>query len=112
MATDTLAGNWTQVRGEVKERWGQLTDDDMLQIEGKRDKLVGTLQEKYGYTKMRAEEDVKTFMDQFNDKSRARQMITDIDVNKILSQYPVKAILAGLGGLLLLAFLIRAMRGS
>ena len=43
-----IAGNWKQFKGEVRKQWGKLTDDDMEQIRGERDKLVGRIQERYG----------------------------------------------------------------
>jgi uncharacterized protein YjbJ (UPF0337 family) len=49
-----LAGDWKQLRGQIKEWWGKLTKDDRLKIEGKYDKLVGAVQVKYGHTKERA----------------------------------------------------------
>ena len=55
MNQDELQGNWKQLRVQVKEWWGQLTDDDLDRISGKRDKLVGMLQERYGYTQERAQ---------------------------------------------------------
>ena len=58
MASDVLEGKWKQIRGEVKEWWGKLTDDDLDVISGKRDKLVGKLQERYGYAKQRAEDEI------------------------------------------------------
>jgi len=48
MNNDQLKGQWTQFRGELKKKWGKLTDDDLLQIEGNYDKLVGKVQERYG----------------------------------------------------------------
>lgn len=59
MNSDVFAGKWKQVRGNVKEWWGQLTDDDLVRIEGNRDKLLGAIQERYGYTKEKAEEEIK-----------------------------------------------------
>jgi len=59
---DILEGKWRQLRGKVKERWGDLTDDDLAQIEGERDALIGRLQERYGYAKKRAEEEVDDFL--------------------------------------------------
>lgn len=56
--TDVLKGMWKQVRGEAKSKWGKLTDDELDQIEGERDKLLGLLQQKYGYAKIKAEEEV------------------------------------------------------
>lgn len=51
---DQVAGNWKQFRGEVRKQWGKLTDDDMEQIRGERDKLVGRIQERYGVAKEEA----------------------------------------------------------
>ena len=62
MNTDVLSGLWKQVRGQVKETWGKLTDDELDEIDGKREKLVGKLQEKYGWTRMEAESELDKFM--------------------------------------------------
>ncbi|ERK16101.1 MAG: CsbD family protein [Pantoea sp.] len=59
MNKDEVSGNWKQFKGKVKEKWGKLTDDDMTVIEGKRDQLVGKIQERYGYAKDQAEREVK-----------------------------------------------------
>ncbi|MFN8375012.1 MAG: CsbD family protein [Anaerolineae bacterium] len=48
---DRIVGKWHQVKGEVRTRWGKLTDDDLEQIAGEREKLVGKLQERYGISK-------------------------------------------------------------
>jgi uncharacterized protein YjbJ (UPF0337 family) len=66
MASDILQGKWKQLRGAVKERWGELTDDDVDQVEGNFDRLVGKLQEKYGYAKEKAEGEIADFMDDHN----------------------------------------------
>jgi uncharacterized protein YjbJ (UPF0337 family) len=62
MNRDVLKGNWKQFRGKVKETWGELTDDEIAQVEGNYDQLVGKLQEKYGYSRDRAEREVDRFM--------------------------------------------------
>ena len=62
MASDILKGKWKQLSGQIKERWGELTDDEIEQLEGRRDGLVGKLQEKYGYSKQEAEDRVNAFM--------------------------------------------------
>jgi uncharacterized protein YjbJ (UPF0337 family) len=54
-----LQGQWKQLRGEVKQWWGDLTDDDLDRIDGERDKLIGRLQERYGYTREHAEAEVE-----------------------------------------------------
>jgi uncharacterized protein YjbJ (UPF0337 family) len=61
MNSDTIAGNWKQLTGKVKEQWGKLTDDDITVVEGKRDQLVGRIQERYGIAKDKAEEQVATW---------------------------------------------------
>ena len=58
MNWDQIKGNWKQVTGEAKSRWGKLTDDDLTEIEGERDKLVGKVQERYGIVKEEAERQV------------------------------------------------------
>lgn len=57
MNKDVLEGKWKQIRGEAKAWWGKLTDDDLDKIGGQYDKLIGLLQEKYGYTQQQAEEE-------------------------------------------------------
>jgi uncharacterized protein YjbJ (UPF0337 family) len=64
MNEDILKGKWKQFRGSVKQRWGELTDDELDQIDGRRDQLVGKLQEKYGYSRDRAEQELNRFMDE------------------------------------------------
>jgi uncharacterized protein YjbJ (UPF0337 family) len=58
MNKDVFEGNWEQIRGHVKEWWGNITDDELDKIEGKRDRLIGLLQKQYGYTKAQAEQEV------------------------------------------------------
>ncbi|HEY6716801.1 MAG TPA: CsbD family protein, partial [Reyranella sp.] len=47
---EKIKGSWSQTKGAVKEQWGKLTDDDLLEIEGRRDQLVGKIQTRYGIT--------------------------------------------------------------
>jgi uncharacterized protein YjbJ (UPF0337 family) len=61
MNRDQIGGNWKQMKGKVKEKWGKLTDDDLTVIEGKADQLAGRIQERYGYDKARAEKEVDEF---------------------------------------------------
>ena len=62
MNKHTLEGNWKQMKGKVKEQWAKLTDDDMTHIEGKRDRLVGKIQERYGHQRDEAEKAVDGFL--------------------------------------------------
>ena len=59
MNKQMLKGKWNELKGETKQKWGQLTDDDVDQINGSYDKLVGTLQQKYGKSKEEAEKEVE-----------------------------------------------------
>jgi uncharacterized protein YjbJ (UPF0337 family) len=54
-----IEGNWKQVKGRAKERWGKLTDDDLTVIAGRRDQLEGMIQERYGYAKERARREIE-----------------------------------------------------
>lgn len=68
MNSDILEGNWKQIRGRVKEWWGRVTDDELDQIEGRKDRLAGILQEKYGYTREQAENSIREFLDSVEQK--------------------------------------------
>lgn len=58
MNKHTIKGDWNQMKGSAKQKWADLTDDDLLHIEGSRDKLVGKVQERYGHDKDNAERQV------------------------------------------------------
>ena len=62
MNRDTLKGQWKQVQGDIKKQWGKLTDDELTQIEGNFDKLVGRIQERYGYQREQAERELNSFL--------------------------------------------------
>ena len=62
MNSDVLEGKWKQIKGRVQEKWGELTNDEVDQIQGKQDVLVGKLQEKYGYSRYEAEREVNDFL--------------------------------------------------
>jgi len=61
MNWDIIEGNWRQFKGKVEGRWGKLTDDHLNIIAGKRDQLIGKIQEIYGLTKDEAESQMKSF---------------------------------------------------
>jgi uncharacterized protein YjbJ (UPF0337 family) len=67
MNTDVLKGKWKQVSGDVKKSFGKLTDDDLMQVEGNQEKIIGKLQERYGYSREQAEREWKTFTSQHRD---------------------------------------------
>jgi uncharacterized protein YjbJ (UPF0337 family) len=61
MNKDQLHGKWLQVKGAVKAQWGKLTNDDLDEIDGNLERLVGIVQERYGYARERAEKEVQEF---------------------------------------------------
>ncbi|MBG7106423.1 CsbD family protein [Pseudomonas aeruginosa] len=63
MNSDVIKGKWKQLTGKMKERWGDLTDDDLQAADGHAEYLVGKLQERYGWSKERAEQEVRDFSD-------------------------------------------------
>jgi len=63
MNWDQIEGNWKQVRGKMREKWGKLTDDDLDVAAGKRDKLVGKIQERYGMQRDEAEQKVDRYIE-------------------------------------------------
>ena len=58
MNWDEISGSWTQIRGKAREQWGELTDSELDQIGGRRDQLVGLLQQKYGHLRAAAEREL------------------------------------------------------
>jgi uncharacterized protein YjbJ (UPF0337 family) len=61
MNSDIFKGKWNQFKGNIKQQWGKLTDDDLTQIEGDYDKFIGMLQERYGWGREHAEREANTY---------------------------------------------------
>jgi len=62
MNGDVFQGKWKQLRGQIQQKWGDLTDSDLDRIKGPRTEFEGLLQERYGYTKDRAQTEVDNFL--------------------------------------------------
>lgn len=71
MNRDRLEGGWKMAKGTIQERWGKLTNDDLDVIEGKREKLIGKLQERYGFAKEQAEKELEKFEKTLGESSTA-----------------------------------------
>ncbi len=63
MNKDTLEGQWKQIKGKAKAKWGELTDDEITQVQGNSQRLAGLIQERYGRTKEEAEREARQFFD-------------------------------------------------
>jgi uncharacterized protein YjbJ (UPF0337 family) len=72
MNEDVMKGKWKEIKGGIKEKWGKLTDDDITEVEGKQEKLLGILQKTYGYSKEKAEQEYKEFMGRYEDPPRPK----------------------------------------
>jgi uncharacterized protein YjbJ (UPF0337 family) len=62
MNNDIFKGKWKQLRGQIQQKWGDLTNDDLDRMQGSQTEFEGLLQERYGWTKERAREEVNNFM--------------------------------------------------
>ena len=63
MNRDTLKGQWMQLKGKIRQQWGKLTDDEIDQMQGNTEMLIGKLQERYGYEREKAEQEVDRWLD-------------------------------------------------
>ena len=72
MNKDVLEGKWKQMRGEAKSWWGKLSDDDLERAAGKFDVLAGLLQEKYGYTRQRAADEIDKRVTEYKTKMKSK----------------------------------------
>ena len=73
MNTDVFKGKWLQLRGAVKSQWGKLTDDDVDRIGGDAEQLIGRVQERYGYARDKAMQEVDAFFDRHVQSNPARE---------------------------------------
>jgi uncharacterized protein YjbJ (UPF0337 family) len=62
MNDDIFKGKWKQLRGQIQQKWGDITDDDLDRIQGAQTEFEGLLQERYGYTKERAKQEVDNLL--------------------------------------------------
>jgi uncharacterized protein YjbJ (UPF0337 family) len=67
-----LRGEWNLIKGKIKEKWGKLTDDDLTEINGKREQLLGKIQKKYGLAKEKAEQELTEWEKRSDHESHSR----------------------------------------
>lgn len=70
MNKDVIKGKWTEIKGKLKQQWGEFTDDDILQMKGSEEELSGALQKKYGYEKDKASNEIDKFLERMNLKDK------------------------------------------
>lgn len=66
MNTDIMKGKWTEIRGALRQKWGKLTDSDYEEIAGNKEKLIGRLQQRYGYEREKAEREVQEMLGKYS----------------------------------------------
>ena len=115
MNEDIFAGQWKEMRGTLRSWWGKLSDDDFEWIGGQKDRLIGLIQEKYGYTRDQAQNELQWRFDEYTDEARKttksasngletatsylrEKRLTDIaaDFAELVRQHPVQSLLFGL----------------
>ncbi len=96
MISDRVAGRWSQLRGDAQQKWGRLTNSDLDQIQGQANKLVGLIQDRYGYGRAKAQREVDRFLNQYGLDSGVQSTANDAlaRVQRSMNDYPW-AFLAG-----------------
>jgi uncharacterized protein YjbJ (UPF0337 family) len=75
----TMQGNWNESKGKVKTKWGKLTDDDLTQVQGQKDRLVGVIQQRYGIAREKAEEQLDEFLSSSDSTmAKAKEVVGDV----------------------------------
>lgn len=75
---DIFKGHWLELKGQIKNHWGKFTDDEIAQMEGSSEALVGGLVRKYGYAKEQAEREVKSFLQDYTFSGKAEKIFDDV----------------------------------
>ena len=109
MDSNDLQAKWNELKGEIRSQWGKLTDDDIERIAGNKDRLIGMVQERYGYVWDEARQMVDRYLDDFNGlRSQAADVLRSVaskenlqkvrnDVIDFVRRYPIPSLLIGLG---------------
>jgi uncharacterized protein YjbJ (UPF0337 family) len=90
MNANVFEGNWNKLKGELRNKWGKLTDDDIERIGGNKDKLVGTLQERYGYMWDEAQQVVERYLDDYGQgglKSKVSAVMSSENIHKLQEKF-------------------------
>lgn len=99
MNRSIVDGKWRQIRGAMREQWGRLTDDDMHILMGRTENLVGMLEERYGYTRAKAEEEVNHFLERYGYRLPSLAW----RIRRVSAQHPWLVAGTGFAGIVLVA---------
>jgi uncharacterized protein YjbJ (UPF0337 family) len=91
MNQDIFAGQWKQMRGALKSWWGKLSDDDFDRIGGEKDQLIGLVQEKYGYTRDQAQQELERRFKEYADNMSDRSSSEMPEANGAVAEMTAKA---------------------
>jgi uncharacterized protein YjbJ (UPF0337 family) len=109
MDPNVLESQWYRIKGEIRSKWGKLTEDDVERIAGNKDKLVGAVQERYGYVWDEAQQMVDRYLDAYDSlKTRAIDTVSAVasrdniqklgtELVELVRRYPIPSLLIGLG---------------
>ena len=89
MNWDVIKGNWKQFTGQMRSKWGKLTDDDLTTVAGKKDEFLGKLQERYGYSKGQAERELDEWDREQNRTSRAAALTNSEQLASFVPKYNI-----------------------
>ncbi len=70
MNKNIIKGNWNELKGQIKQQWGKITDNDISQLEGTYDELAGLLEKNYGYRKEEVEKEIEKFIKKYGNKEK------------------------------------------
>jgi len=108
MTTDQIKGGFEKMKGKIKEKWGELTDNEIESIKGDWQTLKGLIQEKYGMAKDKAEEEVNNFLKSAKENTKENIDQASEAIINYIKKKPVTSVLAALATGLLLSFIIRS----
>jgi uncharacterized protein YjbJ (UPF0337 family) len=119
MDSNRIEGSWAELKGKAKQQWGNLTDNELTQIGGKKDELIGRIQARYGYSKDKSQQEVETWlasigqsgesvMDQVNAAKDGAKQVAD-NFTTAMQKYVEKNPAATLAMVAAVAFVIGAI---
>jgi uncharacterized protein YjbJ (UPF0337 family) len=88
MDANVFQGQWQKLKGDIRSKWVKLTDDDVEQIAGNKDKLVGALQERYGYMWDEAQRTVDRYLDEYSEGGFTSRISNVISRESLQKMYP------------------------